>query len=141
MGSARVPFNPSAGYPLGIAFVAHDAVSLALEPGRYDAISCFSVVKWIHLNHGDAAVQRLFSDVHAALRPGGVFVLEPQPWSSYRKRRALNPVIAATFAEIQLHPGEFARYLVDVVGFETVRQVRCGEIDVAQIGWRSRCGP
>jgi 7SK snRNA methylphosphate capping enzyme len=38
----------------------------------------------VHLNGGDAGLIRLFERVHALLRPGGRFLLEPQPWRSYK---------------------------------------------------------
>ncbi|KAL3915791.1 MAG: hypothetical protein SGPRY_007082, partial [Prymnesium sp.] len=40
---------------------------------------------WVHLNFGDEGIRTLFSRVFACLRPGGHFIFEPQPWSSYRK--------------------------------------------------------
>ena len=43
-----------------------------------------SVTKWMHLHGGDEAVRRLFSEVSRVLVPGGIFVLEPQPWKSYK---------------------------------------------------------
>jgi hypothetical protein len=53
--------------------------------------------------------RRLFSRVYDCLRPGGTFVLEPQPWSSYRKRATLTPLIARHFREIRLRPQQFVR--------------------------------
>ena len=44
-----------------------------------------SVTKWVHLHGGDAALQALFAEVGRMLVPGGIFVLEPQPWRSYRQ--------------------------------------------------------
>lgn len=52
----------------------------------------FSVTKWIHLNTGDAGLERFFRRVHTTLRKGGTFVLEPQGWESYTKARKLDPV-------------------------------------------------
>jgi SAM-dependent methyltransferase len=53
--------------------------------GRFDTIMCLSVTKWVHFNWGDDGVKRLFKQVYNALYPEGIFVLEPQPWRSYRK--------------------------------------------------------
>ena len=47
-------------------------------------VLCLSLTKWVHLNDGDAGLIRLFERVHALLRPGGRFLLEPQPWRSYK---------------------------------------------------------
>ncbi len=43
------------------------------------------MTKWVHLNRGDAGLQALFASFHNALAPGGLLLLEPQPWRSYRK--------------------------------------------------------
>ena len=51
----------------------------------YDMVLCFSVTKWVHLNWGDAGLAVLFRRVWDKLTPGGLFVLEPQPWRSYKK--------------------------------------------------------
>ena len=69
----------------------------------------FSVSKWIHLNEGDEGLKTFFRRVHDVLRPGGVFILEPQPWESYRKaRRILHSVRGSTcihFSYIILNEG------------------------------------
>ena len=45
-------------------------------------------------------------------------MLEPQPWSSYRKRATLTPTIAGHFREICIRPHQFADCLLsDAVGF------------------------
>lgn len=48
---------------------------------------CLSVTKWVHLNQGDKGLKRLFAKVKEALVPGGWFILEPQPWRSYKQAR------------------------------------------------------
>ena len=53
----------------------------------YDLILAFSVTKWIHLNYGDDGLVRFFRRVYNLLIPGGHFLLEPQPKTSYRKSR------------------------------------------------------
>ena len=79
---------------------------------------------WVHLNFGDAGLKRLFSRVHACLRPGGKSLLEPQPWSSYRKRSHLTPEIAAHFGQIAMRPPAFVPYLLsDEGGFEAAEEV------------------
>jgi 7SK snRNA methylphosphate capping enzyme len=59
-------------------------VQEGLEPGTYDTILCLSVTKWVHLNSGDAGLHALLQKVHALLVLGGRFIVEPQPWRSYK---------------------------------------------------------
>lgn len=88
-----------------------------VEESAYDVITCLSTVKWIHLHHGDEGilywmmnwfvfsnffflgVKRLFRKVYKALRSGGRFILEPQPWQSYRKKRWLSPEVTSFFID------------------------------------------
>lgn len=67
-----------------------------LQPGSLDVVSCLSVTKWVHLNQGDEGLRALFARVAELLLPGGYFLLEPQPWRSYKQAlkkqvRVLNP--------------------------------------------------
>lgn len=52
----------------------------------------FSISKWIHLNSGDDGLTAFFRRVHAVLKPGGTFVLEPQAWDTYSKAKRMNLV-------------------------------------------------
>jgi 7SK snRNA methylphosphate capping enzyme len=94
-------------------FARDDAPATVAPEAQFDVILCLSVTKWVHLNGGDDAVRRLFRKAFALLAPGGIFVLEAQPWSSYRKYRDLFPG-----REIAFHPGQFHAYLTGAdVGF------------------------
>ena len=44
------------------------------------------MTKWVHLNWGDEGVKRLFHKCRDSLRPGGTLILEPQQWSTYKKK-------------------------------------------------------
>lgn len=68
-------------------FQQEDVVTAEHEPASIDCVLCMSVTKWIHLNGGDDALEQLFSTVYKVLTPGGHFVLEAQPWRSYKKAR------------------------------------------------------
>ena len=56
---------------------------------EFDVILALSLTKWIHLNWGDAGIKRFFKKIFHHLRPGGKFILEPQPFSSYSKKKKL----------------------------------------------------
>lgn len=58
---------------------------LEVAAGSADAITLLSVCKWIHLHAGDRGLKAVFKKLAAALAPGGVLVVEPQPWKSYNQ--------------------------------------------------------
>lgn len=58
--------------------------------GQYDVIVCLAVTKWVHLHSGDVGVVRLFTRAYQSLSPGGLFILEPQPWSSYNRSKRVS---------------------------------------------------
>ncbi|CAB0029991.1 unnamed protein product [Trichogramma brassicae] len=51
------------------------------EVNEFDVTFCFSVTMWIHLNHGDAGLERFLRDVSRRCR---MMLIEPQPWKCYR---------------------------------------------------------
>lgn len=55
----------------------------------YDRLS---ITKWIHMNNGDEGLMRFFQKVYDVLKPGGVFLLEPQEWKSYATARGISEV-------------------------------------------------
>ncbi|KAM6583224.1 hypothetical protein CsatB_010226 [Cannabis sativa] len=92
----------------------------------YDAILCLSVSKWIHLNWGDDGLITLFSKIWKLLNPGGIFVLEPQPWKSYDNNRRVSETTAENFKKIIFRPECFQELLLDKIGFRTVEDVTSG---------------
>ncbi|XP_051517015.1 7SK snRNA methylphosphate capping enzyme-like [Myxocyprinus asiaticus] len=86
---------------------------------EYDVIMCLSLTKWVHLNFGDAGVQRLFQRIYRHLLPGGVLILEPQPWSSYARRKRLTEVTHRNYNSIRLKPDQFSSFLTADVGFSS----------------------
>uniref|UniRef100_A0A0D9XAC2 RNA methyltransferase n=1 Tax=Leersia perrieri TaxID=77586 RepID=A0A0D9XAC2_9ORYZ len=87
---------------------------------QYDTIVCLSVTKWIHLNWGDDGIINLFVKIWRLLRPGGVFIMEPQPWTSYRRNRLVSEVAKENFNTIQIYPDKFREILLDKIGFRSV---------------------
>ncbi|CAL8303406.1 unnamed protein product [Gadus morhua 'NCC'] len=93
-----------------------DRLLLTQRP-EYDVILCLSVTKWVHLNWGDEGLKRFFQRAYRHLRPGGIFVLEPQPWDTYVRRNKLTDVISKNYKSIRLKPDQFTNYLTTEVGF------------------------
>ena len=90
---------------------------------------------------------RLFDRCHAVLAPGGLLILEPQPWKSYRQalrkqhvRVVQHPLLLASaetprqmpqevqdqFRTLKLRPDDFATLLQERTGFASVQELREG---------------
>jgi len=98
----------------------------SMEPERFDVILCFSITKWVHFAHGDTGIRNLFKRCMKRLRPGGLFILEPQDWLSYKKKRHLTPEIRQNVASIEMRPEAFGDYLSSL-GFVPAGTVECPE--------------
>ncbi|XP_074661840.1 7SK snRNA methylphosphate capping enzyme-like [Tubulanus polymorphus] len=99
---------------------------LELVKEEYDVILAFSLTKWMHLHNGDAGLKRAFKRMFKQLRPGGILLLEPQSWSSYKKKKNLTESISKVFKSISFYPDQFSKYLLSTeVGFST-----CQVLDV-----------
>ncbi|KAJ6232008.1 7sk snRNA methylphosphate capping enzyme [Anaeramoeba flamelloides] len=83
----------------------------------YDAITCFSVTKWIQLNSGDEGIHRLFRRVSQELTKGGIFILEPQPLSSYKKKKNFSQLHKLNFEKMEIKPKNFSEVLVETYKF------------------------
>ena len=70
--------------------------------GQYDVIVCLGVTKWVQLQSGDGGVVRLFKRAYQSLSPGGLFILEPQPWSSYVHSKRASVTHARTHTHTHL---------------------------------------
>jgi len=93
------------------------------KPEKFDVILLLSVTKWVHFAHGDVGVQRLFKRCIKRLRPGGLLVLEPQEWSSYKKKRHLSREIRDRVSGIIMPPKAFKECLIGM-GLETAGKIK-----------------
>lgn len=127
---AQHPERAEDKFPYNLTFRTENFVE-ATHTEQFDTIlwyHCFftashprcsmSVTKWIQLNWGDAGLRKLFANVDACLRPGGFFLLEPQEFSSYKRRSRLTEEIKANFKSLQIRPKHFADYLALEFGYE-----------------------
>ncbi|OAY27260.1 probable RNA methyltransferase At5g51130 isoform X2 [Manihot esculenta] len=90
---------------------------------QYDTILCLSVTKWIHLNWGDDGLITLFSKIWRLLRPGGILVLEPQPWRSYENNHLVSETTSKNYQTIIFRPNCFMEILLDKIGFRKVEDI------------------
>lgn len=114
-------------FPHNVSFRTTDWVNDgAVEDHQgYDVVIAFSITKWIHLNNGDEGIRSFFHRIFGVLRPGGVFILEPQDWASYAKTRRMNSVLRENAKTLQLRPDDFSRILLEI-GF--VEEEKLGAI-------------
>lgn len=84
---------------------------------KFDAIFCLSVTKWIHLNGGDHGIKALFNCIQNDLRLGGIFILEPQQWHTYARRRGMSAGGNQNFSKINIKPDQFINLLESEYGF------------------------
>ncbi|BFI05798.1 7SK snRNA methylphosphate capping enzyme [Marchantia polymorpha subsp. ruderalis] len=94
-----------------------------MKDGTFDTVLCLSMTKWVHLNWGDDGLVRLFAKIYHILRPGGILILEPQPWNSYRRKAKVCEVTRQNFNEIKLRPNHFTEILLDKIGFKSYKEV------------------
>lgn len=122
--------NGNPQFPNNVVFLQGNIVLetdelLDLQTEEFDVILALSLTKWIHLNFGDDGLKRTFKRIFKQLRPGGKLILEPQPWSSYKKKKKLTETIHENFKSIKLKPDQFSNFLLQEVGFST-----CAVVDV-----------
>jgi 7SK snRNA methylphosphate capping enzyme len=111
-----LPDYDASPYPENLSYVAGNYLDFE-DTQKYDCITCFSTTKWIHFNWGDEGVKKLFQKIYDSLNEGGVFVLEPQLWDSYKKKKTLTEAIKRNVNDIKLKPEEFPKYLTTEMKF------------------------
>ena len=118
------PIRPDGIFPNNILFFSGDYCPktddhVLDQTPEYDTILCLSVTKWVHLNNHDEGLLRLFQRIYRALRTGGYFILEPQGWGSYnKKKRSFPEYLRGNLKELKLRPDMFEKILVEQIGFK-----------------------
>lgn len=112
-------------FPHNVEFMAEDMIEtdiLHRKNKKFDVVLCLSVTKWVHFNYGDAGIKKLFQQIKSSLNPNGLLILEPQEFSTYRKKRHLTPIIREHVRSIELKPEHFEEYLISQ-GFSLVERL------------------
>mmetsp|Transcript_2207 Transcript_2207/g.3548 ORF Transcript_2207/g.3548 Transcript_2207/m.3548 type:complete len:187 (+) Transcript_2207:2-562(+) len=110
-------------FPYNCSFRKEDFVDDPNFDCVYDAVICLSVTKWVHFNHGDPGVKKLFTKFYQCLSPGGKLILEWQEWASYKKKKSLSETFKKNVAAIKIRPDDFSDYLIKEVGFKEVKEL------------------
>mmetsp|Transcript_24751 Transcript_24751/g.48376 ORF Transcript_24751/g.48376 Transcript_24751/m.48376 type:complete len:634 (-) Transcript_24751:116-2017(-) len=129
--SRKSDCDSNKGFPNNVAFDHGNILEMRLNKNGerfappYDVVLCLSVTKWIQFNWRDEGLKALFQNIWDWLLPGGIFIMEPQPWKSYRKKFAcLTPQIKENYHTLKLRPTEFTAYLIDTIGFKLIREIK-----------------
>lgn len=118
--------SSSCRFPNNVTFIQGDYVSEReawAGRGQYDVIMCLGVTKWVQLQSGDGGVVRLFRRAYQSLSPGGLLILEPQPWSRYSHSKRASETTYRNYRSVRLRPEQFTCYLTDSVGFTSYRLI------------------
>ncbi|XP_003744305.1 probable RNA methyltransferase Y17G7B.18 [Galendromus occidentalis] len=118
-----------AGFPHNVFFIAGNYVlesdeMLETQKEEFDTIMCLSTSKWMQLNFGDSGIKRVFHRIFRQLKPGGRFILEPQPLSSYSKLGT--PDHRENFRKMKFMPDMYPDFLVNEVGFASFKVLGVG---------------
>lgn len=110
-------------FPNNISFRIENFIQDNKINETFDTITCLSTTKWIHLNWGDNGIKRLFKKIYDSLNKDGVFILEPQEWRNYKKKKCMNPDFKKIYKMIKLRPKDFGIYLEKELGFKYLDKV------------------
>jgi len=105
-----------------VSFRGEDYCKSAINNETYDVILCLSVAKWIHINYGDDGIKLLFEKVSKQLTHGGLFIFEPQQWSSYQKAK-FPKESKKIIQQLKILPSDF-QALIEAQGLELISTVK-----------------
>jgi 7SK snRNA methylphosphate capping enzyme len=99
-------------FPRNVTFINQDWAITPVLKGHehgYDTVLALSVLKWIHLHHGDSGLLKCFDKFHSCLSPGGRVVLEIQPWKSYVNavKKGKAPDLKDNLERLKIKPCDF----------------------------------
>lgn len=118
--------SSSSRFPNNVTFIQGNYVTPQEHwpgQGRFDVVMCLGVTKWVQLQSGDAGVIRLFRRAYRSLLPGGLFILEPQPWRRFNHSKRASEMTYQHYRAIRLRPEKFTSYLTNSVGFSSYRML------------------
>eukprot|EP00392_Amoebophrya_sp_AT5.2_P012979 g13090.t1 len=79
---------------------------------RFDTILLFSLVKFVHTNHGDAGLEMLFDRCYELLKPGGVLAVEENEKVKVKKKKHQTEVMRSVILpELKHRPEDFKQLL------------------------------
>jgi len=114
-----LPYNDS----LPITFRCSDFIQEPLNISfKYDTLLALSITKWIHLNYSDAGIKLFFSKCHQSLKRGGLLILEPQEWESYKKKIKNDKELSEAYKSLKIKPEDFHALLL-AEGFVLVEKI------------------
>eukprot|EP01041_Mallomonas_annulata_P001266 gene1266-2447_t len=117
--SINTTSNQPLKYPKNVRLSCQDVLMMD-DSTKFGFIMCMSVVKWIHLSNGDEGLMTFFRKIRTLLEPGGIFVLEYQPWKSYKNARKTSSHANEMFKTIRIMPETFIDILKDEIGFDVM---------------------
>ncbi|KAJ4468896.1 Bicoid-interacting protein 3-domain-containing protein [Lentinula aciculospora] len=111
-------------FPHNVSFRTADWTTeeIVEDADGYDVIVGFSISKWIHIHGGDDGLRAFFRRVYSVLKPGGIFILEPQEWYTYKKAKRLHESLRNTARTLELRPSDFEAIL-EGIGFSSVSHI------------------
>ena len=96
----------------------------SVSTGEYNVILVLSVLKWIHLYHGDKGVKRFLQRVYNRLLPNGYLFIEPQERQSYIKTvKEFSGFIEENYKGLHIDPENLKPHLEEI-GFHFVNIVK-----------------
>lgn len=128
VSQSDAPGSPqeAARFPNNVMFVEHNYVLARdelVDKQRpcFDTIVCLSVTKWIHLNYRDEGLKRFLRRIYCHLNPGGLLVLEAQPFDNYYRKKKLSERLRANYYSIKFKPEQIDEFLLSKeVGFREI---------------------